>query len=382
MDFGYSTSQQDLRDTLEGFVRDKVNTRLQYPANPARFDRDLWRECAHAGLLSLGMPEPWSLAGDDTLLTMVIALEAVGYACDDNGLPFALATQACTVQQTLVQHGTEQHRAQYLPGSVRGELIGSHAMTEPQAGSDSGNISLHARKADDGYYLSGEKKMIGLAPVADYCVLFASVNPAAGRWGVTAFLIDTDSAGFEVSAPVEKMGLVSAPMGHLVLNECFVREENRIGPEGAGAAIANHSLELERICILASQVGRMQHQLELSVAHAKSRKQFGQPVIGFQAVSHRLADMKLRLETARLLLYRTAWKVDQGESCVLESSMLKLHISESFLASSMDSMRVHGGYSYIEGHETGRDTCDALGGILYAGTSDIQRNIIAGLLDL
>jgi alkylation response protein AidB-like acyl-CoA dehydrogenase len=171
-------------------------------------------------------------------------------------------------------------------------------------------------------------------------------------------------------------------MGRITLSSCFVSESNRIGPEGAGAAIAHHALELERTCILASQVGRMQRQLELSVEHAKSRRQFDQPVGNFQAVSHRIAEMRLRVETARLLLYKTAWSIDQGQSATLESSLLKLHISESFLASSIDSMRVHGGYSYIENHVTGRDTRDALGGVLYAGTSDIQRNIIAGMLGL
>jgi len=271
MDFSYSPDQITLRSELSEFIQTEVNPALQDPPDPATFDKALWQKCANAGLLSLGMPKPWSERADTSLLTMVIALEAIGYACNDNGLPFALATQGCTVQQSIVQHGSSEQQSRYLPASVKGELIGSHAMTEPEAGSDSGSIRLHAVKTEGGYRLTGEKKMIGLAPVADYCVLFASANPDAGRWGVTAFLIDTHTSGFKVSAPVKKMGLISAPMGHLKLSDCFVPEENRLGPEGAGAAIAHHSLEMERICILASQTGRMRRQLELSLEHAKTR---------------------------------------------------------------------------------------------------------------
>ncbi len=382
MDFGYNTQQQALRSSITAFVNETVNPGLKSPPDPTQFDRELWMACAKEGLLSLNMPTPWVIGSETDLLSMVIALECFGYACDDNGLPFALATQGCTVQQTIVQHGSDEQKAHYLPGAIRGELIGSHAMTEPDAGSDSGKIRLVATRVDGGYALTGEKIMIGLAPVADFCVVFATVNPKAGRWGITAFLLDTNSPGFHVSTPTIKMGLDSVPMGSINLSSCIVSESNRIGPEGSGAAIAHHALELERTCILASQVGRMQRQLDLSVAHAKSRRQFDQPVGNFQAVSHRIAEMQLRVETARLLLYKTAWSIDQGQSATLDSSMLKLHISESFLASSIDSMRIHGGYSYIEHHATGRDTRDALGGVLYAGTSDIQRNIIAGMLGL
>lgn len=382
MDFGYNNQHQALRNSVTTFVQEKVNPVLRTPPDPTFFDRKLWKLCASEGLLSLNMPEPWVIGSKTDLLTMVIALESMGRACDDNGLPFALATQCCTVQQTIVQHGSSEQQARYLPSAVKGELIGSHAMTEPDAGSDSGKIGLQASAVKSGYLLTGEKIMIGLAPIADFCVVFATVNPKAGRWGVTAFLLDTNSQGFQVSAPTRKMGLDSVPMGRITLSSCFVPEANRIGPEGAGAAIAHHALELERTCILASQVGRMQRQLESSVSYAKKRRQFDQPIGKFQAVSHRLAEMQLRVETARLLLYKTAWSIDQGQSATMDSSLLKLHISESFLASSIDSMRIHGGYAYIDDHAAGRDTRDALGGVLYAGTSDIQRNIIAGMLGL
>jgi alkylation response protein AidB-like acyl-CoA dehydrogenase len=382
MEFGYTDAQQQLRERTVEFVQSTINPHLQSPPDPEKFDRGLWKVCADQGFLSYGMPEPWSSHTHDSLLTMIMSLESFGYACDDNGLPFSLASQGCTIQHSLLAHGSETQQKKYLPGCISGDLIGATAMTEPDAGSDSNAISMLAERTDRGYRLSGEKLMITLAPVADFCIVFATVNKDAGRWGITAFLVDLDAPGAEVIGPVPKLGLDSAPMGRIKLDGCEVAEDQRMGPEGAGAAIAHQLLEIERTCILASQVGRMKRQLEATVDYAKNRKQFGQPIAGFQAVSNRMADMRVRLENAQLLLYKTAWKIDQGESARLESSMLKLAISEDFLASSIDSMRVHGGYSYIEGHFSGRDTRDALGGVLYAGTSDIQRNIIASLLGL
>ncbi len=382
MEFGYNEAQQKVRESTVEFVQKKINPLLLSPPDPEKFDRGLWKACADQGLFSYGMPEHWNSKAHGSLLTMVMALESFGYACDDNGLPFALASQGCTIQHSLLAHGSQAQQDEFLPGCVSGDLIGATAMTEPEAGSDSNSIDMIAEKTDQGYLLSGEKLMITLAPVADFCIVFATVNKKAGRWGITAFLVELDSPGAEVIGPVPKLGLDSAPMGRIKLDGCVVAENRRMGPEGAGAAIAHQLLEVERTCILASQVGRMHRQLEDTVDYAKNRKQFGQPIGGFQAVSHRMADMRVRLENARLLLYKTAWKMDQGESARLESSMLKLAISEDFLASSIDSMRIHGGYSYIEDHFSGRDTRDALGGVLYAGTSDIQRNIIASLLGL
>ena len=406
MDFSYSQKHLAIRDQTARYVRSEINPLLDPDPTPEKFDRQLWKKCATGGFFELGIPDSYLRSGADDgsmpsgigiqqqqfasearisehdLLTHVIALESFGYACDDNGLPFALTAHGCTVQQTLLQHGSDAQIKHYLPGSIAGDLIGAHAMTEADAGSDFAGIKVKAGKVEGGYRLNGEKLMITLAPVADFYILFATVNPAAGRWGLTAFLIDRSSDGLTASTPVRKIGLDSVPMGRIVLDNCFVPQNCRLGPEGAGAAIAQHSLDLERTCILASQVGQMQRQLEETLSYTRERKQFGQAIGQYQSVSNRLADMRLRLENARLLLYKTAWMRDQGDSTALESSMLKLLVSENFLASSMDAMRIHGGYSYVNNHPSGNDTRDALGGVLYAGTSDIQRNIIAGMLGL
>jgi len=172
------------------------------------------------------------------------------------------------------------------------------------------------------------------------------------------------------------------PIGELELKDCFVPAENLVGSEGLGFSIMNHSLEYDRCCILASQLGAMERQLERAIDYAKNRKQFNQPIGKFQSVSNRISDMKLRLETSRLLLYKTAWLKQNGDSAMLEAALLKLQISESFIASSLDAMRTMGGVSYLTETGVDKDLRDAVGGVLYAGTSDIQRNIISKLLGL
>ena len=174
----------------------------------------------------------------------------------------------------------------------------------------------------------------------------------------------------------------TVPFGDLTFEDCFVPEENRLGKEGAGWGITIASLEYDRCCILASQLGAMERQLDESIAFVKKRKQFGKSIGNFQAVSNRIANMKLRLETSRLLLYKVAWLKNQGKSAMMEAAMLKLQLSESFVASSIDTIRNHGGYGYITENEIERDLRDAIGGVIYAGTSDIQRNIISDLLGL
>jgi alkylation response protein AidB-like acyl-CoA dehydrogenase len=213
-------------------------------------------------------------------------------------------------------------------------------------------------------------------------VVFATVNPSQGLGGITAFLIENGTPGFSVGRDIAKMGLRTAPMAELVLQDCRVPEQNRLGPEGAGAGIFNGSMEWERSCILASHVGAMQRQLETCINYARERRQFGQPIGKFQSVSNRIADMQVRLETARLILSKVAWLKKMGKSAVMEAAIAKLYLSESFVQSSLDAIRIHGGYGYTTEFEVERDLRDAIGGTLYSGTSDIQRMIISRWLGL
>jgi len=378
MDFALSEKQTELRKRMRELADRELKTDPESP----RFDRNLWQYCAAAGIQSMPLPQPWSDNKAEDILTTIVAMEGLGQGCADNGLLFALNAHVWTVQTPILQHGSQFLHDQFLRKMGDGSLIAAQAMTEPEAGSDVFSLITQATRQGDSYSLSGKKCMISLAPVADVFLVFATTNPNAGRWGVSAFLVSRDTPGLTVAQPTKKMGLDTVPMASIELRDCVVHESFRLGPEGAGAGIANSALEFERCCIMASQVGRMQRQLELAVEHARTRRQYGQAIGKFQSVSNRIADMKVRLETSRLMLYQTGWMQQQGQSVALQSAMVKLHLSEMFLASGVDSMRVHGGYGYLSDTGVEKDVRDALGGVLYGGTSDIQRNIIAGMLGL
>ncbi|MEZ4729014.1 MAG: acyl-CoA dehydrogenase family protein [Caldilineaceae bacterium] len=381
MDFAWSEEQIAFKRAVINFAQNELNEDVIARDQQGEMSRDLWKKCADFGLLGLAVPEQYGGADVDILTTMLV-MEGFGYGCRDNGLCFALNAQMWSVQHPILTFGTEAQKQKYLPQLCNGELIGAHGMSEADSGSDAYSLRTQATRVNDGYVLNGAKMFVTNAPIADLAVVFATVDPAQKSGGVTAFLVEKGTPGFSVSRDIAKMGLRTAPMGELLLTDCFVPAENRLGPEGAGTAIFNSSMEWERSCILGSHIGAMERQLELCIRYARTRRQFGQAIGKFQSVANRIAEMKMRLETARLLLYKVAWLKKRGKSAVMEAALAKLYLSECFVQSSLDAIRTHGGYGYMTEFEIERDLRDAIGGILYSGTSDIQRLIIARLLGL
>lgn len=383
MDFSWPQEYLDFKQAVASFAEAELNKHLIDRDRDGSFSMDLWKQCAGFGIQGLSIPTQYGGASDTVNLSRsMLAMEGFGYGCRDNGLALALNAQMWTVQIPIAAFGNDEQKQRILPELADGRKLAAHGLTEPEAGSDIYSMETTATKVDGGYKLNGSKRLITLAPIADWALVFANANPERGRWGVTAFLVEKGTAGFTQSPVREKMGMRTVPIGEFEFNDCFVSDANRLGGEGAGFSIMNHSLEYDRCCILASQLGTMQRQLEETIAFAKQRKQFGQPISKFQSVSNRIADMKLRLETSRLLLYKVAWLKDQGKSAMMEAAMLKLHLGESFVQSSLDAVRTHGGNGFLTEFEVERDLRDSVGSVLYAGTSDIQRNIIAGLLGL
>ncbi len=381
MDFTLNEEQQALQKEIIQFARKELNEGLIKKDRQAAFPRENWKKCADFGIL--GLPFPARYGGSDAdIITTAAAMEALGYGCRDNGLVFALNAQMWSVQMPLLGFGTEEQKQRYLPALIRGEIIGAHGMTEPDSGSDAFSLSTTAVKDGNQYVLNGSKTFVSNGPVAEVFVVFATVNKAHGFMGITAFLVERDAPGLSVSENMSKMGLRTSPIGELFFDECRIPESARLGKEGEGARIFNHSMEWERAAILANYVGAMQYQLERCIAHARQRRQYGKPIGKFQAVSHRIVEMKLRHELARLLLYKVAWRKKTEGSCPMEAALAKLFLSEAWVASSMDAIRTFGGYGYMTEYELERDLRDAIGGTLYSGTSDIQKNIIAKLLGL
>lgn len=383
MDFSLTQDQLALQEKMRRFAEDRLGGNLVYRDHRGAVDagdwRGDWRKCAEQGVLALCVPEEHGGRGLDPMTT-IIALEALGYGCADNGLTLGLNGQIWAVQEPIISFGSGDQKQKYLPGLCDGSLIGAHGMTEEHSGSDAAALRTTAEKTDGGYILNGAKTYVGLAPDCDLAIIFASTAPDRGKWGVSAFLVEATADGFERPAPQQKMGLRTAPMGEIILNDCFVPEDALLGRQGAGLSIFQHAMEWERSFIFASHVGSMHRQLDECVRYAKQRVVFGQPIDGYQSVSNRLANMKLRCETSRLLLYKAAWMKTEGMANPSEAALAKLHISEAFVENSIDAIRIHGGRGYLSEHGIERDLRDAMGGVIYSGTSDIQRQIIAALL--
>lgn len=382
MDFAWSDEQLQYRDAIVRFAQTELNDDVVARDAEASFSHEIWKKCAAFGIQGLPIPEEYGGGGADPL-SLMLALEALGYGCKDNGLIFSLNAHMWSCEVPIWRFGNEAQKQRYLPGLCDGSLIGVQGMTEPGTGSDAFSLTTRARQADGVWVLNGSKTFITNAPVADVFVVFASTDPQRGFAGISAFLVDRGAPGLTVGQPFHKMGLRTSPMSELVFDDCEVAEENELGPRGAGMAIFNTSIEWERSCILASTIGTMERQLERCIDYAKERKQFGQPIGKFQAVSHRIVDMKVRLESARLMLYRLGWQKSRTKKLLpMESAMTKLYLSECFLHSSMDALQIHGGYGYMAEYELERDVRDAVGSRIYSGTSDIQHNIVANYLGL
>jgi alkylation response protein AidB-like acyl-CoA dehydrogenase len=381
VDFGWTEEQERLRDDIVAFARRELNHDVARRDAEGAFAPDAWLACARFGIQGLPVPAEYGGRGLDPL-TLVLALEALGYGCTDNGLLFALGAQMWSVEMPLVRFGSEDQKRRYLPGLCDGSLTGVHAMSEPGSGSDAFSLTTTAEKHGAGYVLTGHKTYITNAPEADLVLVFATEAPGSGFAGVSAFLVDREAPGLAVGQPFPKMGLRTVQMSEVTFDGCEVPATSMLGKPGGGLAIFNHSMDWERSYILAGAVGTMQRQLEACLAYARARRQFGQPIGQFQAVSHRVVDMALRLRTARLLLYELGWLRSQGRRTTMDSALAKLCVSESFLQSSLDALFVHGAAGYLADREFERDVRDAVAGCIYSGTSDIQRNIVASRLGL
>ena len=381
MDFSWSQEQTELRRAVAELARNELGKDMLERDRDEIFDHEGWKTLAKFGVHGLPIPAEWGGMGCDALTTVGV-LESLGHGCRDNGLLFSLNAQLWTASMPILLFGSEEQKARWLPGLCDGSRIGGNAMSEPEAGSDAYGLRTRAERRADRYVLNGSKVFITNGPIADLVVVYATLDPALGSRGISAFVVERGASGFRVGRSLEKMGLRTSPMSELFFDDCEVPIENRLGKEGAGPNLFTQSLTWERACILASGVGVMQRLYELCIDYAKTRKQFGEPIGKFQLVSSRLIDMRMRLETARAFLYRAAWLRDQGRSIFLEAAMTKLHVSEAWVASAQDAVQIHGGYGYMRELEFERELRDAIGSRLYSGTSEIQRVIIAPLLGL
>jgi alkylation response protein AidB-like acyl-CoA dehydrogenase len=256
-------------------------------------------------------------------------------------------------------------------------------MSEPGSGSDAFSLRTRATPDGTGFRINGTKTFSSNGPIADLAVVFAVTDPEKGYLGgVSTFLVEKDTPGFRAGQRFEKMGLRTSPIGELVFEDVYVPADAVLGSGGDGATHFTQAMDWERICLFATHIGTLERLLETSVAYARTRMQFGQQIGKFQAISHRIADMKVQLEAARLLTYKAAWQLDRVRTVSLDASIAKLFVSESLVKAALDTVQIFGGYGYMTEYEVERILRDAVGSTLYSGTSEIQRNIIARWLGL
>jgi L-prolyl-PCP dehydrogenase len=381
MDFSWSEEQTQLRESIATFAREELNDGIIERDQKGEFNHEGWKKCAAMGVHGLPVPVEYGGMGMDALTTVGV-LESLGYGCQDNGLVFSINAHMWTLETPLMGFGTEEQKKKFLPRLCSGELIGANAMSEPNSGSDAYSIATTAKKKGDSYVLNGGKVFVSNGPVADIYLAFANIDPSLGPNGVTGFLVERNSPGLSLGKHTHKMGIRTSPMCEVFFEDCVVPEANRLGREGAGKMLFADSMSWERGCILAGAVGAMRRLLETSIRYATEREQFGQPIGKFQLISSKIVDMKIRLETARGLLYQSAWQKSRGRSVYLEAALAKLYISESWIECARHALQIHGGYGYMVEYGIERELRDALASTLYSGTSEIQRTIIGPLLGL
>ncbi|HEX6290018.1 MAG TPA: acyl-CoA dehydrogenase family protein [Herpetosiphonaceae bacterium] len=382
MDFAWTREQLILKESIIAFAREQLNDRVIERDRAGEFDREAWDRCAAFGLPGLTIPVEYGGQGYDPL-TAMLALEGLGYGCTDNGLVFVLNNHLWSCAISILDFGTEAQKQRYLPPMCRGELIGGQVLTEPESGSAAFTMRTTAARDGDAYVLNGTKTFLTNAPIGDVFIVYARTDEVRGvQEGFSAFIVTRDLPGLSLTKEWEKSGLRTAPMGQLTFDNCRVPAERLLGAEGMGYSVFQSTIEWERSFFFASQVGVMERLLDRSIDYAQQRRQGGKPIGSFQAISHKLVDMKLRIELAKLLLYKIGWLKREGRLAFLEASLAKLFISESHVQASLDAIQIHGARGYMTEYEIERELRDAVAGTLYAGTSEIQREIIAGLLGL
>lgn len=381
MNLDLTDEQRLLRDEIVRFARAELNRGARERDRDQEFPRDLWRKCGEMKLQGLPVQEELGGGGLDALGT-AIALEALGYGCEDGGLVFAICAHLLACVVPIWKHGSDEQRGRWLPRLCEGSLIAVNGMTEPDSGSDAFAMATRARRDGDGWVLNGAKTFSSNGPVADLALVYAVTDPEKGFAGITAFVVEKEAQGFRAGQKFEKMGLRSCPIGELVLEDVRVGADAVLGGEGAGATIFAQSMDWERACLGATHVGTMQRLLEGAVAHARTRRSGGQPIGKHQAVSHKIADMKVRLEASRLLVYQAAWRLERTRASAIDASVAKLHVSDSLVASAHDAVQILGGYGFLVESGVERTLRDAVASTIYSGTNEMQRSIIARWLGL
>ena len=367
-------TQIQIRDTARDFARERLAPGAAARDAAHAFPAAELKEMGELGFLGMLVPEEHG--GSDTgVVTYASVLEEI--AAGDGACSTILSVHSSVGCMPIVKFGTEEQKDRFLPKMASGEWIGGFALTEPQAGSDAANLRTRARRDGDHYVISGAKQFITSGKNGHVMIVFAVTDPDAGKKGISAFIVPTDTAGYEVVRVEDKLGQHSSDTCQLAFNDMRLPASLRLGEEGAGYRIALSNLEGGRIGIASQSVGMARAAFEAARDYARERVTFGKPIIEHQAVAFRLADMATKIEAARQLILHAAQLREAGLPCLTEASMAKLFASEMAEAVCSAAIQIHGGYGYLADFPVERIYRDVRVCQIYEGTSDVQRIVIA-----
>ena len=376
MDFTFTDEQKEIQKSVLQLCLSKLNDNIFIDDEQAVFPIEKWKICGQFGIPGLPIPEEYGGIGRD-MLTTALAIRSLGYGCKDEGLVFSICAHMLTCAIPLWCFGTQEQKTTYLPKLCSGEYIGGNGITEAGAGSDISSIAAKVEKEGNYYSLQGTKIFVTNGPVANLLVIYAKHPDGMNMLDISAFIIETDCPGFSIGQVFKKMGLRTCTLSEVVLDKVRVPEQNLLGRERRGMTVFNKSMLWERIIMGAYHIGAMEQQYELTVKYALLRKQFGQTIISFQQVSDKLVAMKMRIETAKLLLYKVCWNYDNNQADLSQAAMLKLLTSESKVKNSLSAVQIFGAYGYLKESDVEKQLRDSIAATLYSGTSEIQKNIIS-----
>ncbi len=369
-----SEEQQLIRDTARAFAQEQLAPNAPAWDRESTFPRDALQQMGELGLLGMLVPEEWDGAGADHV-AYALAIEEI--AAGDGACSTIMSVHNSVACVPILRYGSDEQKQRFLKPMARGELLGAFALSEPQAGSDAANLQTRASRDGNGYVLDGVKQFITSGKHADIVITFAVTDPAAGKKGISAFIVPSDSKGYEVARVERKLGQHASDTAQIVFDQLKLSGDHLLGNEGEGYRIALSNLEGGRIGIAAQSVGMARAAYQAAVSFAKEREAFGKAIAGHQAIAFRLADMATQIDAARLLVYRAALLRDSGEPCLKEASMAKLFASEMAEQVCSAAIQIHGGYGYLNDFPVERIYRDVRVSQIYEGTSDVQRMVIS-----
>jgi alkylation response protein AidB-like acyl-CoA dehydrogenase len=373
MDFDLTDEQQLIRKTAREFTDREIVEQAKRNAREHRFDLDLVAKLADQGYLGAIVPREYGGSGLD-YVSYGLVVEEIGRGC--SSVRTVVSVQTSLVCSAILRWGTEEQKQRYLPKLCSGEWLGCFGLTEPDTGSDAAKQRTRAKKTDSGWVINGAKMWISMGNYAKLALIFAQTDPALGHKGLGCFLVDTDQPGFKPQVIEHKMGLHASDTASISLEDVEVGDDGLLGQVGDGFKVAMSALDSGRYSVAAGCVGICQGCVEESVKYASEREQFGRPIASFQLVQAMIADMVLKTDASRMLVWRAGFLKDEGRPNTTETSIAKLHATEAAVWCANTAIQVHGGAGYVDDHPVERYFRDVRVTTLYEGTSQIQKLII------